>query len=535
MKKLQILILLLLFSLAIPAKGSTVYVDGTASGLDNGSSWANAYQDLQTALQTAIQGDVIWVAIGIYTPTNNSNRDSTFDLRNQVNLLGGFLGNETAASQRNPSNRTVLSGNIGNPNDPTDNSKHLCWVSNSNVRMTLDGFVVEDGYSENSSGAAIYTHDGFITFINCVFRNNFSAWGGAICSTTSSMDYIDCVFEKNSGIYGGAYQSWGGTSDRFFNCDFIENSSVQTGGAITAQLRSDLTLENCRFYGNEAEEGGAIYIEHQGKITCMNNIFNGNHANMGAAIFVADTSTFNAYNSVIVQNRADCEGGGIFLGYGEASLYNSILRDNIANMNHPNIGGDTSTLNFGNCNLEQMRPGQGNMTGNPLFVDPDGPDNIPGNMDDDFHFLQGAPGLNSGDSLAMPLDRFDRNNNGDTTELFPFDLELNPRIQGGNLDRGPFESNIILAMSSHLENEMVVGKLYPNPSPTSFVDIEMNQGQKVEIWLLDMMGNRIELLLPEAYLVGANHLKLDPQIKTAGLYLLEIRSRTQTVYRRWVL
>lgn len=528
----MILLLLMPF---FAAKSATIYVDANATGLANGTSWTDAFTDLQPALLVANTGDAVWVALGTYYPTSDTNRDSTFDFHDQIDVLGGFVGNETSPSQRNPNNRSILSGNIGDPNDSTDNSKHVSWIYDSFVSMTLDGFVIEDGYSENSSGAAVYTHDGLLTLVNCIFRNNYSAWGGAVCSTTSSMDFIDCVFENNHGIFGGAYQCWGGTDDRFFNCDFINNTSQQTGGAITAQLNTHIALENCRFFGNEARSGGAIYIEDSGRVTSVNNIIDGNRADSGAAVFVTGASVFWACNSIVVQNRATETGGGVFVDQGTTTLFNSILRANMAAMNNQNIAGDTTAFNFGNCNLEMMRPGPGNMTSNPLFVDPDGPDNIPGNLDDDFHFLPNAPGINSADSLDMVRDRFDRNNNGDTTEIFPFDLDLNPRVRGGNLDRGPYETNVPMAVGGHSEIGMAIGEPYPNPSASCNLNIELERGQTVEIALLNATGQQVAVLFPKRKLMGKNILPLKAPEHAAGLYFLQIRSPRHRVVRKWMI
>ena len=55
---------LLFFSLAQVAAGETIlYVDGNASGpTHNGSSWCNAYLELQPALSVAADGATIRVA-----------------------------------------------------------------------------------------------------------------------------------------------------------------------------------------------------------------------------------------------------------------------------------------------------------------------------------------------------------------------------------------------------------------------------------------------------------------------------------------
>jgi hypothetical protein len=84
--------------------GNILRVKSGATGANNGSSWANAYPNLQAALTAAVNGDEIWVAAGIYKPTLTTTagdaRTATFQLKNGVELYGGFAGNETSRNQR---------------------------------------------------------------------------------------------------------------------------------------------------------------------------------------------------------------------------------------------------------------------------------------------------------------------------------------------------------------------------------------------------------------------------------------------------
>ena len=100
-----------------------IFVDINATeGENDGSSWRNAYTDLQSALAVAGASDQIWVAAGTYLPTTGNNlpedvedpREVSFAINNGVKVYGGFAGGETSLEQRDiNANQTILSGNIG--------------------------------------------------------------------------------------------------------------------------------------------------------------------------------------------------------------------------------------------------------------------------------------------------------------------------------------------------------------------------------------------------------------------------------------
>ena len=94
------------------AQSSVVYVDVDAVGANDGSSWADAYVDLQDALASAGSGQV-WVAEGTYLPGPAGLQSSTFALKSGVAVYGGFDGTETQLAQRDPDlHPVVLSGDL---------------------------------------------------------------------------------------------------------------------------------------------------------------------------------------------------------------------------------------------------------------------------------------------------------------------------------------------------------------------------------------------------------------------------------------
>jgi hypothetical protein len=113
-----ILLLIALFSWPARAtrsapNGVVRFVNAAATGSGTGTSWANAYPDLNSALAAALNGDVIWVAAGTYRPTSGSDRTATFKMKVGVVIYGGFNGTETGGSQRDwTTNVVTLSGDL---------------------------------------------------------------------------------------------------------------------------------------------------------------------------------------------------------------------------------------------------------------------------------------------------------------------------------------------------------------------------------------------------------------------------------------
>ena len=137
-KNLSIWLAMAMFLMAMvsTAAAQTIYVDADANGLNNGSSWMDAYRYLQDALAAALSGDEIWVAEGIYKPDQGvgitpGDREATFQLKNGVTLKGGYAG----LGEPDPNARdiqlyeTILSGDLNGNDvdvpDPCDLLDHL--------------------------------------------------------------------------------------------------------------------------------------------------------------------------------------------------------------------------------------------------------------------------------------------------------------------------------------------------------------------------------------------------------------------------
>jgi hypothetical protein len=95
------------------------------------------------------------------------------------------------------------------------------------------------------------------------------------------------------------------------------------------------------------------------------------------------------------------------------------------------IYGGISDINF--CCIQGWADGGlGVINSDPSFVDPD---------NDDYKLSSGSPCMNTGSNEALLNDLWDLDEDGDTDELIPFDLDGNPRIIDSNIDMGVYEYN----------------------------------------------------------------------------------------------
>jgi len=146
--------------------GRVIHVDADAAGgYNNGTSWANAYLDLQDALAEACACDQIWVAQGVYKPTTVTDPNSlnySFTLPATAFVYGGFDGHENRLPERNwLEHQTILSGAAGY------GVNHVVTADGVDRHSVLDGVVVAGG---RQSG--LRCHDASPTITHNQIRQN---------------------------------------------------------------------------------------------------------------------------------------------------------------------------------------------------------------------------------------------------------------------------------------------------------------------------------------------------------------------------
>jgi uncharacterized delta-60 repeat protein len=306
-----------------PATNGVRYVKWNAGGANNGTSWTDAYTDLQSALADASSGDQIWVAAGTYKPTTGSDRSISFNLHNNVAVYGGFAGTETLLAQRNPAaNPTVLSGDLGIPNNNSDNSYHVLVGSGTNNTAILDGFTVNggnaNGSSPNDQGGGMYNYKGASTIGNVAFVSNSASFGGGMYNSGdtgapgsgSSPVLTNVSFTNNTASEGGGMENQFYSSPTLNNVVFTSNTAVRSGGGMLNYEQSNPNLTDVTFTGNNASAGGGMSNWIGSHPTLERVTFSGNSAGNGGGM-ANDASSPSLHNVIFESNTATIYGGGM--------------------------------------------------------------------------------------------------------------------------------------------------------------------------------------------------------------------------------
>ncbi|MBX2926354.1 MAG: hypothetical protein KF852_00845 [Saprospiraceae bacterium] len=301
-------------------------------GARDGSSWANAFQRLEDAIAIARPGDSIWVARGTYYPTTGTNRETYFELKNGVVLLGGFGGFETEYEQRTPeAYETILSGDIGTPGAFEDNSYHVLYCIGADSSTFIDGFTIRGGNAD-ASGVTHRSYGGGMVVIadgpahphaaprihNCRFEQNRGFFGAGLAfkggqNTAATADVQNCSFERNrSNLYGGGLLWTGAASlsqeQMFSGCTFDDNYALLGGGgAIMYVASGNFIFEDCSFSRDSCVDGaGGIYlfdIPERSEITVRNSDFTENYGNTGGAIGSTSPGIYSSFRVNIFDSR----------------------------------------------------------------------------------------------------------------------------------------------------------------------------------------------------------------------------------------
>lgn len=466
--------LFLLAASCTVATGKVIYVDVDAVAEFDGSDWAFACRTLQDAISKTWFGDEIRVAHGTYRPdqttlsvgreagaiTASGDRTAAFELIYNVTFKGGYAGyGEPDPDVRDfEKYETILSGDLDANdivvNDPVDLLTEPSRAENSHHVVTIAGTAVVDGFTiTGATKGGLFNQYSAPQITNCIFRENSAQNdGGGMRNDQADPILVNCTFRRNSAGRSGGGISNNQSNPTLVNCTFSENFADYGGGGMEND-ESYPSLDNCAFIDNSARYGGAMYNERSDPVL-TGCLFTGNYGiDYGGGMYNTLDSSLILDNCIFTGNLAGIYGGGISVNRSDLILANCTFNRNSApdgsslasnsrgqkgrsditltncilwDGDNPIWGYDRSTLDISYSNVSGGSPGEGNIDADPMFVDADGPDFVPGTADDDLRLAPLSPCIDSGEPgyASGP---------GET------DLDGNPRITGSRIDMGAYE------------------------------------------------------------------------------------------------
>ncbi|MDR2121585.1 MAG: CotH kinase family protein [Flavobacteriaceae bacterium] len=495
-------------------------------GKGDGSSWAQAYGDLQQAINQAQQGDTLWVAKGTYKPNRRADnlqaitpndRNNAFVLKKNVKIYGGFSGYETHLDQRDPlTYPSILSGDLGVENEISDNAYHIVISSGNAGSSELNGFTITGAKTNGSSnsflvnglniikthGGGIYLEQSSPTLTNLIIQNNQSQnkGGGIYMNNGSSPVLNHLTINNNQAEYGGGIYSENATLN--LSTSTISNNQAKMGGGIYS-LNSQSQLINNVIKNNKGYDfGGGIFNKYT-PVEMTNLLITGNQSGTGGGIFIEGSDESKITNCTISANKSD-QGIGLFIHSMKLQVLNSIIWGNSSVSR--NIGIYNGSAAYYNSLVAGATDtdNKGNLSGNadPLFIDASA---------GDYQLQPESPVIDNGDNTYIKTDVIQ-------------DLAENQRIINDVIDMGAYEYKYNKTNNKNeyknIDNVEIIN-ISPNPVQSGkqiYIEVNNDNLKNLTVDIYDITGNKVSTIPVRV----DNTVLTDPQLK--GIYIMKVLS-----------
>ena len=264
------------------------------------------FDNIQTAIDAASNGDEILVAPGTYTNSGSS-------------FVIFFAGKTLTIRATGTPEETILDG---------QNERGVVVFAGGEGPDTLiEGFTIKRGYDYSGAGIACPSNAN-PTISNCLITNNTAIQSGGGIRCDGILTITDCtISDNNASIGGGGIYCLGNDAaatitDCIISMNSVSDDTSVYGGGIYALYSDDITISNSTISENTATShnnsayGGGIYFRESSNATLANCILTENNASggtpsFGGGMYCQTNSNPTITECAILDNNAD-NGGGIY-------------------------------------------------------------------------------------------------------------------------------------------------------------------------------------------------------------------------------
>jgi len=294
-------------------------------------------------------------------------------------------------------------------------------------QLVLDSCLFDVNFADDSGGGYFQEvtnpNETQLLLSNCMFSNNSANGGGAIASISfvdsSKMLIQRSLFHDNFAYEGGSIQS---IYDKIsiFSTEFNRELGVATAASIYAN-ESSVNIYDCIFNRCICNEGQLLAIGSSNALDTfriINSTFFNNEISLGI-LTIVDYFNYSIVNSVFWGNALSAQGKVFSSNQNPfyANIYKCVFDVPNSSYLMPN------PATFGSGNIYNL---------DPQFADPE---------NGDFRLHPCSPARNAGSNAIV-----------DSLGILT-DIEGSPRIQGGIVDMGAYESPVFQAISATVTSQ----------------------------------------------------------------------------------
>lgn len=253
------------------------------------------YSSVQSAVDAAGDGDIIKVATGTYTGTNNTGgHPQVVYIAKSITIQGGYTTSDWTTSDpiANPTTLDAQGGGRG------------LYIT-GNITPTIEGLRITGGDATviggGESGGGV-----FVDIAKVNIRNNQ-------------------VF-SNSATDGGGIFMWESDSATIKDNIISNNSAITYSGGLRSLDGDNITISGNTISSNSGDWGGGLDLRGNGIVFEGNTINNNTATNQGGGLVLSGDIIVIGNN--ISNNTGVGGGGGMVLGGGNPTLFNNIIANN---------------------------------------------------------------------------------------------------------------------------------------------------------------------------------------------------------------